>query len=405
MIFSRLLLKISIGAALIVAPSASFAQISIQVGFAPPMLPIYAQPICPGDGYLWTPGYWAYGPEGYFWIPGTWVMAPERGYLWTPAYWGFDDGFYDFHHGYWGPHIGFYGGINYGFGYFGTGFDGGEWRGNRYFYNTRVGNFGGAHVTNVYEHNVTVVNNNYSRVSFNGGNGGVRDRPRPQELQAEREHHIDPTLVQQQHFQAAERDRGQLANVNGGRPQVQAARTPQEFTNRVNTLPQQQRVAPGAPGERFHPNAQTGAQTGVQTGVQPHDQMRQPNSSAPQNRMQPVVPQQQRINNQPQGQPPQQNQQRQRPEGQPQQQSQQPQGQPQQQNQPRQQPQQPRQQMQPPAQPQLQPRQQPQPRQQMQPQAERQQQQPRQQAQPQQQAQPPQQQQHPQQNEHPREPR
>ena len=32
----------------------------------------------PGSGYLWTPGYWAYGPEGYFWVPGTWVQPPDR---------------------------------------------------------------------------------------------------------------------------------------------------------------------------------------------------------------------------------------------------------------------------------------------------------------------------------------
>lgn len=393
MIFSKLVRRIVIGAALVGAPLASFAQIYIQVGFAPPMLPVYAQPICPGDGFLWTPGYWAYGPEGYYWIPGTWVMAPEPGFLWTPAYWAWDTGFYRFHSGYWGPHIGFYGGINYGFGYFGSGFEGGEWRGNRFFYNTRVGNFRGARVNNVYAHNVTVVNNNYNRVSFNGGNGGVPVRPRGDEIQADRERHVQPTQVQQQHFQAAERDRGQLANINGGRPQVQAARTPQEFTNRVNTLPQQQRVAPGAPGERNRQTAQPGnqpggqpnVQNGGQQGGQPNNQMRRPNADAPQNRMQPVVPEQQRINNQPQ----QQNQQRQQPQNQPQQ--------PRSQMQPQAQPQQPRQQEQPQPQPQQRPQMQPQqqPRQQEQP---HQQEQPRQQAQPQ----PQQQQQRQQQNDRPR---
>ena len=50
------------------APTASAAfGIGISVGFAPPALPIYAQPICPGDGYIWTPGYWAYANSGYYW--------------------------------------------------------------------------------------------------------------------------------------------------------------------------------------------------------------------------------------------------------------------------------------------------------------------------------------------------
>ena len=351
----------------VAVPAASFAQFAINIRIGPPALPVYVQPICPGDGYIWTPGYWAWGPEGYYWIPGTWVIAPEPGFLWTPAYWGWEGGFYRFHEGYWGRHIGFYGGINYGFGYFGTGFEGGEWRGNHFFYNTAVGNFGGAHVTNVYVHNVTIVNNN-NRVSFNGGAGGVQARPQPAELQAMHENHVQPTPVQQQHFQAAAQDRGQLATVNGGRPQMTAARTPQEFTQHVNSIPATQRVAPGAPGERFHPNAQPNAQPATQ----------------PQNRMQPVVPQQQRIQNQPQPQA-------QRPQAQPQQ------AQPQQQ--PRQQMQvQPQQQPRPQAQPQLQvrPQAQPQqqPRQQMQPQAQPRPQQappqqPRPQAQPQQRQAPP----------------
>ena len=59
-----------------------FAQIAVTVAFGPPALPIYDQPICPGDGFLWTPGYWAYDPDdGYYWVPGTWVEAPEVGYL------------------------------------------------------------------------------------------------------------------------------------------------------------------------------------------------------------------------------------------------------------------------------------------------------------------------------------
>ncbi|MGB0105593.1 MAG: hypothetical protein WBP51_15420, partial [Candidatus Sulfotelmatobacter sp.] len=113
---------------------------AIRIG--PPALPVYEQPLCPGDGYLWTPGYWAYDYDAsdYYWVPGTWVMAPETGFLWTPAYWGWGGDGFVFYDGYWGPHIGFYGGINYGFGYFGVGFEGGRWDNGHFFYNRSVNN-------------------------------------------------------------------------------------------------------------------------------------------------------------------------------------------------------------------------------------------------------------------------
>src|SRR5260370_41061724 len=99
-------------------PHAAAAQVSIgiSVGFAPPLLPVYAQPICPGEGYIWTPGYWAWDPddEDYYWVPGTWVLAPEPGFLWTPAYWGWGGSSFVFYEGYWGPRVGFYGGGLYG---------------------------------------------------------------------------------------------------------------------------------------------------------------------------------------------------------------------------------------------------------------------------------------------------
>ncbi|HYW37280.1 MAG TPA: YXWGXW repeat-containing protein, partial [Terriglobales bacterium] len=122
--------------------AASFAQIGVAITFGPPALPVYEQPLCPGDGYIWTPGYWAYdyGFDDYYWVPGTWVLAPEVGFLWTPAYWGWGGDRFIFHEGYWGPHVGFYGGINYGFGYFGEGYEGGRWDNGHFFYNRSVNN-------------------------------------------------------------------------------------------------------------------------------------------------------------------------------------------------------------------------------------------------------------------------
>ena len=158
-------------------PAASFAGVFVSVTVAPPPLPVYVQPPCPQPGYMWTPGYWAWGNDGYYWVPGTWVPAPAVGLLWTPGYWGWSGGYYRWNVGYWGPHIGFYGGVNYGFGYAGVGFVGGEWRGRGFFYNSAVMNVGGAHITNVYVNKTVIVNNRtVNRVSYNGGAGGTRRR-------------------------------------------------------------------------------------------------------------------------------------------------------------------------------------------------------------------------------------
>ena len=233
----KFLSKLLMAAALVVPmtalPSAqAHAAVIISVGFAPPVLPVYAQPVAPGDGYLWTPGYWAYGPDGYYWVPGVWVEPPVAGVLWTPAWWGWSGGAYLFHAGYWGPHVGFYGGINYGFGYGGVGFVGGEWRGSAFFYNRSVANIDVAHVTNVYVRNVTVVN--HSTVAFNGGAGGIQVRPSAQEAAWSREQHFQPTANQVSHEGFAAQNRAQWASVNHGRPNVSAAASVGAFHDHPN---------------------------------------------------------------------------------------------------------------------------------------------------------------------------
>src|SRR5262245_8234426 len=111
--------------AILCGPIAPSASTYVSITIAPPALPVYAQPIAPGPSYIWTPGYWAYAPDGYYWVPGTWVLAPFPGALWTPGYWGWSNGFYVWNAGYWGTRVGFYGGINYGYGYTGSGYHGG----------------------------------------------------------------------------------------------------------------------------------------------------------------------------------------------------------------------------------------------------------------------------------------
>jgi hypothetical protein len=121
-------------------PASLHAQISFSVGFAPPEMPVYEQPPCPEPNLIWSPGYWGYDQDqgDYYWVPGSWVPAPYEGALWTPPYWGWYGGHYRFHHGYWGRHVGYYGGVNYGYGYGGIGYSGGEWQGNNFRYNTAV---------------------------------------------------------------------------------------------------------------------------------------------------------------------------------------------------------------------------------------------------------------------------
>jgi hypothetical protein len=224
---------------------ASFGQVAvgISVRIGPPALPVYAQPICPGPGYFWTPGYWAWDDDdGYYWVPGTWVVAPV-GLLWTPGYWGWGGGVYLWHAGYWGPHVGFYGGINYGFGYGGVGFGGGEWRGGSFYYNRSVTNVSVTNVTNVY--NKTVIVNNNTTTSFNGGSGGVQARPTAQEEAFSRERHTAPLAAQNQHEHAAAANRENFASQNHGRPSVAATARPGDFSRHSA-------VAARASGGEYH---------------------------------------------------------------------------------------------------------------------------------------------------------
>jgi hypothetical protein len=158
-----------------VAPGRAQAGVFISVNIAPPPLPVYVQPAIPAPGYIWTPGYWAWNGAAYYWVPGAWILPPYVGALWTPGYWGWSGGVYIFHAGYWGRTVGYYGGINYGYGYTGVGYSGGYWHGGGFYYNRSVNHITN-HITNVY--NRPVAGGYANRASFNGGPGGVRYAPR-----------------------------------------------------------------------------------------------------------------------------------------------------------------------------------------------------------------------------------
>jgi len=192
---------------------------------APPPLPDYEQPAAPADGYVWTPGYWAWAPTGYYWVPGAWVEPPFVNALWTPGYWGFYGGRYSFYPGHWGLHIGFYGGINYGFGYVGLGYEGGYWNGGRFFYNRVYNNINVRAVHNVYSYHANVRVASIPRASYRGG-AGVQARPQPSEAAAWREPIAPRMSSQVQHAQNYSAMRGQYAAQNHGKPASPAINRP-----------------------------------------------------------------------------------------------------------------------------------------------------------------------------------
>lgn len=211
------------------APSCAQGSVGISVTIAPPALPVYVQPVCPGPGYIWTPGYWAWDPDfGYYWVPGTWVLPPSPGLLWTPGYWGWRNGVYVWFDGYWGLVVGFYGGINYGFGYNGYGYHGGYWDRGRFYYNRTVNNIRITNITNYYSKRVPR-SATTRRVSFNGGRGGTALRPTGAQREA-RQKGSAPIAAQKEQHQAARREPRLRASVNRGRPSIAATPKPGAFS-------------------------------------------------------------------------------------------------------------------------------------------------------------------------------
>ena len=185
-----------------------------------------------------------------YWVPGTWVLPPEPELLWTPGYWGWDDGYYVFHEGYWGPHIGFYGGVVYGFGYDGVGYEGGYWRNGAFFYNRTVNNISNASITKVYSK--TVIINNRTNVSFNGGAGGTTAKPTPEQLAVAKEHHVVATADQTRHAREAAKDPALSLASNHGHPTVAATTRATQFKGPgvVAAQPGQPIVAASPKGHR-----------------------------------------------------------------------------------------------------------------------------------------------------------
>lgn len=234
-------------------PKPAAAQsIGITVSFGPPPIPYYVQPPAPYPNWIWSPGYWAYDPvDGYYWVPGTWVPAPEAGLLWTPGYWAWNGFAFVWSSGYWAPEVGWYGDVDYGYGYYGHGYYGGHWNHDTFEYNTAVSNVNRRVIRNVYS-DPRVVDHTWNRVSYNGGRGGISARPSAAALAVARHRVFGPTTVQTQHMQYAAKNRAFFDRVNHGRPATAAVARPYSTAYRTaqhgaaphNAAPAQHAYAP-----------------------------------------------------------------------------------------------------------------------------------------------------------------
>jgi hypothetical protein len=221
----------------------------------PPPIPDYPQPPSPAPDYVWAPGYWGWNAaaNNYYWTPGLWARPPRVGLMWTPGYWAWRNGVYAFMGGHWGPRVGYYGGVNYGHGYAGAGYQGGEWRNGRFFYNVTVTNVAGPAVAFSFRRPVPPPPP--SRVSFAGGPGGVMWRPTPDEAAERQGPHVPPTMEQ------AQREHEAMAEprLRAGAPGAPAAVAEmQRRPPMAGPPPGPQGRPEGRPGERPHPGDERG---------------------------------------------------------------------------------------------------------------------------------------------------
>ena len=78
--------KILLAALLVGAAAApALAQISIQIGVAPPQPRYEAVPVLPPNR-VWAPGYWAWNGDRHIWVRGH-SIRQRQGHRWAPDHW------------------------------------------------------------------------------------------------------------------------------------------------------------------------------------------------------------------------------------------------------------------------------------------------------------------------------
>lgn len=79
----------------------AFGQIHVYIGSAPPPIRYERRPPPPGEGFVWTDGYWGTQDGEYVWVPGRWQQAPYAGAYWShPHYDHYNQG-WRMHEGHW----------------------------------------------------------------------------------------------------------------------------------------------------------------------------------------------------------------------------------------------------------------------------------------------------------------
>jgi hypothetical protein len=81
----RLLRVLAFGAAVASLTVPAFAQVYVNV--APPAPISEAQPVSPGSGYTWVPGFYRWDGSQYVWTHGHWMRPPQSGQVWVPGHW------------------------------------------------------------------------------------------------------------------------------------------------------------------------------------------------------------------------------------------------------------------------------------------------------------------------------
>ena len=113
----------------------------------------------------------------------------------------------------------FYGGINYGFGYSGDGYQRGRWQKTAFLYNQAANNLGAVKVAHTYDQAIPV-DNSAVQASFNGGSRGTKTQPTSEQEELAHGEHVAPTAKQQAHFEMAAKDRSLYSKLNGGEPGI-----------------------------------------------------------------------------------------------------------------------------------------------------------------------------------------
>ena len=76
-------LRLLAGVCIAAFTAPSFAQLSVYIGRTPPPLRREVRPAPPGEGYVWTEGYWGNAGGRYVWRPGVWTRPPYAGAYWS----------------------------------------------------------------------------------------------------------------------------------------------------------------------------------------------------------------------------------------------------------------------------------------------------------------------------------